>query len=321
MSNAHGMPPYSEVVFYDDTFARLRKPGLLGLLCWLIAHARPLGDGAWVVDTNQEVIAEAIHVGKNTVGPMLDYLHAAGYIHTVPQRGLGRSRGGTSKTHYLTYHPALGRPGDPNTDPEKREPQNGEPKVREPQKRHLYPIPAHNQRPEHPETGNPSDQQMSCLSVDLQTDNNTAPEIPTAVRAELTAIGYDLAAFPLPADTDWRLLMAVIAYARTQHSIRDEARFVYRQIEKGLQQAATEYRLLGADPHHAAGPPPSCPARMDALEYDQLAEQYPEWAAAVNVEAARQAQLLGEPYVRPVLRWQVAATMPRPYSQTTRQPG
>lgn len=294
------MPPYSEVVFYSNTLRRL-DPKYVGFLCWLIANSEPLGSGAWgLANTSHAKIGAACGASENTVGGYLKVLFATGYIHTVKQRGLGHKNGGVSQTHYLTYHPALPRPDGDDRDPKSRELKSRELKNRELKNSDLYVLPSHKNDLVTVKTGESSDQQ-DCLSVNL-TKQNKEPQMPQAVEEALASIGWNFSAFPIPEDTDWEALMSVIVYTKRENTITAKARFVSSRLAAGITKSAKE---LGCTTQPFSNQQ-RMPESLSPLEYDILAEQYPQWDKEVTSKAAKRAREKNLNYIPPSLKWQIA---------------
>lgn len=332
-----GLPPYADLVFREET-TRLLGPGQggitrLGLLCHLIRLAKPTGDGAWVITCRQEDIAAETGLSPATFSTHAKLLAASGLINIAegPRHGPNGGRG--SNSYYLYPNLLTGSNLGPQTPHPGRENltfKNSRLSSSRLTNPHLVSVSPQG-RPT--ETSNPqgsghvfvveesSKEQQTAVTSKTQ-DLKVSPDepCPAHVRKVLDGIGWSVT---YPAGQDWGLLLMVLNHMVHDPKVNTPARLLNSTLRRpeGLLRYARSASLLALDIGgrlDGLTDAPEAPA-MDLVEYGDLAEQFPEWNAAVLVEAKRRASHAGieGPHVPMLLRRQAALTIPIPEPDTS----
>lgn len=315
MATSHGFPPYSEFLLYDDVLEKL-SAGEVKVMCWLLGNAKPAGEAAWCVAMSYSDLAARLNMSTQTVRKHMQGLARYGYIHIGKGTSLGRNNGGTSQTYYLTHHSSLGRPRGGNNpsrsnnregsfSPAKDSPTKHSPAKKSP----VYRLPTAPPVRAETEIGSPESSPPVVLGFKKEQTSNTTTggkeNISPTVRAALTAIGWNFAAFDVP-DVPEDVLLAAVRYARSN---KLGAGWLNVTAKKGiLADTLRDASVFGTDTQQRCGPPLNAPGRLTGYEWDVLAEQHPDWAQHVR-EEARRLTPPEVPYVAPSLVWEVAYQM------------
>ena len=314
MSNPHGMPPYHDVVLHTDMQQRIGLE-LVGFLCWFIANAEPTGHGSWVICRNIDDIAREIGWGKGKTREKLQSLATHGLIAVVEGKR-HTNYGSTPRNYYLTHHPALARPHSHHSHHMSPQPDFRSPENRPAENQHLAVASPHKNQSENSKNGFSEHQVpvvVNKIHYQQQQEGDPKNGIPEAVTQALTSINWG-EGFTIPTTYPWNVVLAVIAHLKAKNTVENKAGLLNSLFKRDtLMSYARDNNLLGVDGNSGLKNPPA-PERMNPVEFDELAEKYPEWAETVESEAQRQTSLLGDPYIRPAVRLQVALLIPHPES-------
>ena len=154
---------------------------------------------------------------------------------------------------------------------------------------------------------------VNKIHYQQQQEGDPKNGIPEAVTQALTSINWG-EGFTIPTTYPWNVVLAVIAHLKAKNTVENKAGLLNSLFKRDtLMSYARDNNLLGIDGNSGLKNSPA-PERMNPVEFDELAEKYPEWAETVESEAQRQTSLLGDPYIRPAVRLQIALLIPHPES-------